>query len=66
MSKQDERDFANEQAFDPIKQVSPDRAVLTHDDREMCPCCSEYPAAYVGGFCRRCTQSIEDERLERG
>jgi hypothetical protein len=48
----------------PLNQVAPDRVVLTHDDREMCPVCSEYPIT-EGIYCRRCARSIEEDRLER-
>lgn len=48
----------------PLKQVAPDRVVLTDDDREMCATCGEMPANSVlfAGRCRRCAQAIEDER----
>jgi hypothetical protein len=49
----------------PLNQVAPDRVVLTDDDREMCPVCSEYPVT-EGIYCRRCAQSIVEDRLERG
>jgi hypothetical protein len=47
----------------PIRQLSPDRAALIHDDREMCPCCGELPAQDV--YCVRCARSIEEDKLER-
>jgi hypothetical protein len=48
----------------PIKQVSPDRAVITDDDRELCRACGELPATR-GMYCRRCDDSIRDEREMR-
>lgn len=49
---------------EPIRQVSPDRVVIVHDDREMCKACGEYPVQH-GMYCRRCNRSLEDDRLER-
>lgn len=49
---------------EPLQQVSPDRVVLTHDDREMCVICSELPAT-EGIYCKRCARGLEDDRYER-
>jgi hypothetical protein len=56
--------LADHDRDEPIKQTSPDRAHLTHDDREMCRACGELPAT-EGMYCRRCWASLEDDRLER-
>ena len=49
----------------PIRQVSPDRAVITDDDREVCKACGERRAVYGLMYCPRCASGFDEDRLER-